>query len=131
MTEVKQALTMAGVDSTCFSGHSFRSGDIKGIIEQAFSLKSKYIFLKSQKNNLLCIAERQELNGAEVIHLAGKGALYLLSAEMESMVSTTKSFPELHSPSVPAVCVFVMYIIIISCFVYFFFLFSASYTAYR
>ena len=26
VTEVKQALTMAGVDSTCFSGHSFRSG---------------------------------------------------------------------------------------------------------
>ena len=79
--------------------------DIKGIIEQAFSLKSKLIFLKSQKNNLLCIAERQELNGAEVIHLAGKGALYLLSAEMESMVSTTKSFPEVHSPSVPSLCV--------------------------
>ena len=80
--------------------------NIKGIIELAFSLTSKFIFLKSRKNSLLCIAERQELNGAEVIHLAGKDALYLLSPEcMESTVSTTKSFPEVHSPSVPSLCV--------------------------
>lgn len=26
VTEVKEALTQAGVDSTCYSGHSFRSG---------------------------------------------------------------------------------------------------------
>ena len=38
---------------------------------------------------------------------------------MESIVSTTTSYPEVHSPSVPLLCVyfFSMYIIIISCFV--------------
>ena len=54
-------------------------------VEQAFSLSNGFTFLKSLKNNMLCIAEKQELNGAKLISLAGKGALYVT---MKSIIST-------------------------------------------
>ena len=51
--------------------------ETKSSIEQAFSLSNGFTFLKSLKN-ILCVAEKQELNGAELISLAGKGSLLLL-----------------------------------------------------
>ncbi len=52
---------------------------------------SAFTFLKSQ-SNLLCVADKQNLNGAEVINLAGKEALYIVSKSNASMdKSTTES----------------------------------------
>ena len=58
--------------------------ETKSSIEQAFSLSNGFTFLKSLKN-ILCVAEKQELNGAELISLAGKGSLYVT---MKSIIST-------------------------------------------
>ena len=57
---------------------------MKSSIEQAFSLSNGFIFLKSLKS-ILCVAEKQELNGAELISLAGKGSLCVT---MKSIIST-------------------------------------------
>ena len=54
--------------------------ETKAVINEAFSsLGSELIFLKSKKNNSLAVAEKQELDGSEVIDLAGHGCLYLLA----------------------------------------------------
>ena len=58
--------------------------ETKSSIEQAFSLSNGFTFLKSLKN-ILCVAENQELNGAEHISLAGKGSLYVTR---KSIIST-------------------------------------------
>ena len=58
--------------------------ETRSSIEQAFSLSNGFTFLKSLKN-VLCVAEKQELNGAELISLAGKGSLYVT---MKFIIST-------------------------------------------
>lgn len=60
--------------------------EVQDLIKDTFSLESNFFFLKSHKNNSLCQAEKQQLDGAGVIDLAGKGALYL---HLESSVSTS------------------------------------------
>ena len=59
--------------------------EMKSSIEQVFSLSNAFTFLKS-----LSVAETQELNGAELISLAGKGALYVT---MKSTISIDTAHP--------------------------------------
>ena len=62
--------------------------EIKAVVNEAFPLLgSDFIFLKTQKNNSLCVAEKQEYLGSEVIALAGHGCLYLLSPKPSSAPS--------------------------------------------
>ena len=75
----------------------FTCEETKSSIEQAFSLSNGFTFLKSLKN-ILCVAEKQELNGAELISLAGKTAhsadsvrIYLIPPSMTDSLLTSIS----------------------------------------
>ena len=60
--------------------------EIKSLIEAAFSWGSDFTFLRSRRNNNLCIADKQELDGAEVIDLAGYGTIYLHLSKSTSTI---------------------------------------------
>ena len=51
--------------------------EVKSLIQECFSLSCEFRFLRSLKDNTLCTASKQALDGSEVIDLAGHGSLYL------------------------------------------------------
>ena len=76
--------------------------EVKLLIQQSFSLDSAFRFLKANKDNSLCLQEKQELTGLDVINLAGHGCLYVeaLSASGEPTSTAHSSPPTVHSDSV-------------------------------
>lgn len=70
--------------------------EVKNIILETFSI-SGFQFLKSQKDNTLCVAPKQDLSGSEVIDLAGRGCLYL-ELLSSSPTQSTSGLPVSQTP---------------------------------
>lgn len=75
--------------------------EVKSLIKKSFSISSEFNFLKSLKDNSLCIAPNQELNGSEVIDLAGHGSLYLESFALSPSAPIPSKYPSDSLPSGP------------------------------
>ncbi len=71
----------------------FTFDEVKTLIKESFSLSCEFKFLRSQKDNTLCIAPKQELDGSEVIDLAGHGSIYLEQFSMSPPRSLPQSPP--------------------------------------
>ena len=53
------------------------ANEVRSLIRESFSISCEYNYLKGQKDNSLLCVDKQDLDGAEVIELAGHGSVYL------------------------------------------------------
>ncbi len=60
-----------------------KSSEVRGAIIEAFCEFESAQFLRSGQDNIMLLAEEQDLDGDSVISLAGQGSLYLTQKKVD------------------------------------------------